>query len=129
MLAFDSTMWPSGNPYLHDMTVADGTATGGTPSAGPYVNTWTATITLTGDDVSIHATYVTGPLVSLGYQYTATGTVASDGTLSGTWTDTPFGDHGNWMSTSGEAVASYNNQVASYNLCTTSPKGLGQPIF
>lgn len=56
-LKFNSTLWPSGNPYLHDMIVTGNTATGGTPAGGPYVNSWTANISISGDSVTINATY------------------------------------------------------------------------
>jgi hypothetical protein len=126
-LAFNSTKWPSGNPYMHDMIVTDGTATGGTPAGGTYVNSWSATVSVSGDSVTIVATYLSGSN-TYPYTFTAIGTIASDGTISGTWSDT-LNDSGSFYSISGNATPNYNNLIATYNLATTSPKGLGHPIF
>lgn len=111
VLGFNSTSWPSGNPYLHDMTVTGDTATGGTPSGGSYTQTWNASVTVTGDDVTIVANYITGPLAP-GYVFTATATITGGGLIGGTWTDT-LGDSGTWSSSSGTA-----SQV--YDTCTVS---------
>jgi len=100
-LAFDSTLYPGGNPYMHDMTVTGGTATGGWPAGGPYTNSWTATVSVSGNAVTIVATYLLGS-ATYPYSFTATGTISSAGTLSGTWTDT-LGDSGTWSLTSGNA--------------------------
>lgn len=102
ILDFDSTKWPSGNPYQHDMDVSDDTATGGWPTGAPYTNSWTATVTVDCESVEIHATYKPGSGV-YPYEFWAVGVIASDGTLSGTWTDT-LGDSGTWLSTSGAAT-------------------------
>ena len=70
---------------------------------GPYTNSWTATVGVTSSNsVDIVAIYLPTSGV---YPYTllASGTIAPDGTLSGTWTDT-LGDSGTWMSTSGVAT-------------------------
>lgn len=102
VLDFYSTMYPGGNPYQHDMFVSDSSASGGWPTGGPYTNSWTATITVNGDSVEIHATYSPESNV-YPYQYWASGTIASDGTMSGTWYDT-LSDSGTWMSSSGSAT-------------------------
>lgn len=102
VLGFYSTKYPGGNPYLHDMIVSGSTATGGWPSGGPYTNSWTATVTVIGNGVTIIATYLPGSGV-YPYQFTATGTIAQDGTISGTWSDT-IGDSGNWNSITGAAT-------------------------
>lgn len=96
-LNFNSTAWPSGNPYAHALTVTGNTATG--TSTG---NTYTATVSIVGDAVTIVATYNLGSAV-YPYTYTAIGTISSSGALSGTWTD-DRGDSGTWNSTSGVAT-------------------------
>jgi len=127
VLAFNSTKWPGGNPYNHDMVVLGGIATGGCPAGGPYVNSWTANVSVSGDSVTIDGTYLPGSGV-YPYVFMATGTIAPNGTIGDGWKDS-LGDSGDWSSTSGPAIASYNNVIAEFNLATTSPKGLGQPIF
>lgn len=97
-----STKYPSGNPYMHDMIVTDGRATGGTPAGGPYVNSWAATVSVTGDSVTIVADYESGSSV-FPYTFTAIGTIALVGSMSGTWSDT-ISDSGTWTSTSGQAT-------------------------
>jgi len=100
-LAFYSTKHPGGNPYLHDMVVScDGTVTGGWPAGGPYVNSWTADVSVSGDNISIHATYLPGSGI-YPYEFTATGTI-SGGNISGSWSDT-IGDSGSWNNTLGTA--------------------------
>ena len=101
VLGFNSTKWPSGNPYQHDMTVSGSTAIGGAPAGGPYVHTWNATLDFT-SGISIDANYITGPLAT-SYHYYATGTVAPGGTVSGNWTDT-LNDSGTWYTISGAAT-------------------------
>jgi hypothetical protein len=57
------------------------------------------------------------------------GTIASDGTMSGSWNDvTPGTRVGTWTSTTGNATWIWD-EVANYNLATASSKGLGKPIF
>lgn len=115
-LALISTQYPSGNPYLHDMTVTGDTATGGTPAGGPYVNTWTANISISGDSVTIVAAYITGGTVTLPYSFTAIGTI-TPGAMSGTWSDTT-GDSGTWTGTGTTTLLS---------AVTTNPAaGMGQ---
>lgn len=96
-LGFNSTLYPSGNPYAHSVTITGATATGS--STG---NTYTATVSVVGNSVTIVATYLVGS-AAFPYSYTANGTISGAGTLSGTWTGTD-GDSGTWSSTSGTAV-------------------------
>ena len=103
-LNFNSTKWPSGNPYAHTLTVNGNAATGS--STG---NSYDATISVVGDDVTITAEYLFGS-AAYPYTYTATGTIASMGTLSGTWSDT-MGDSGTWNSTSGNATKMYTGDT------------------
>ena len=114
--------------YSHDMTIAtqtDGSFTGigAYPADGPHTITWTVTGTVSDDTVSMTISYNAST-----YVVTASGTLAGDGTMSGTWSSNT-GQSGDWMSTSGQATASYDNLIATYDLCTASPKGLGKPIF
>lgn len=119
-----------GKPYVHDMVVgtqADGSfsGTGGYPSGGAYSHAWIVTGTVSGDTVNFHIIYLTG---NPGYEVTVIGSIASNGSMSGTWSSNA-GQNGTWTSTAGSAIASYDDLIAGFNLATTSPKGLGQPIF
>ncbi len=91
------TKVPSGDTFIHDMVVSGGTATGS--STG---NTYDATVSVTGNSVTIVATYRLGS-VAYPYTYTADGTISGSGTLSGTWFD-DRGNSGTWISTSGAAT-------------------------
>lgn len=102
MLDFNSTLYSGGNPYSHDMTVTGDEATGGWPASGSHTNSWNATVTVASNDVTIVAEYEPGSGV-YPYTFTAVGTLAADGTLSGTWTDT-LDDSGTWSSFSGAAM-------------------------
>lgn len=95
-----------GSFYIHDMTVVDNTftGTGGYPSGGPYSITWTVTGTLTGDNIAMHIAYDASS-----YYVDAVGTIAPDGTMSGTWSN--LSQSGTWTSTSG---------VATRPVCTVS---------
>ncbi|MFA6301257.1 MAG: hypothetical protein WC609_02815 [Candidatus Paceibacterota bacterium] len=104
--AVGTYVWLAGGVYAHDMVITnqnpDGTfsGTGGYPSGGsPYTAAGqtpeTITGQVTGDTVTFTTTY-SGPL-NPGYSVTATGTIAPDGTMSGT---SPF----EWHTTSGMAA-------------------------
>lgn len=90
-----------GTPYVHDMTVTttSGTfsGTGAYPSGGPYVITWTITGTISGSSISFHIAYD-----GSSYYVDAVGTIAGDGTMSGTWNNAS--QSGTWTATSGVAV-------------------------
>ena len=93
-----------GATYDHDFTFTavqtGGTfeGTGGYPASGPpYVYTETVTGTVTGNTIDFVSTYNTG------YWWHAVGTIAPDGTMSGTWTSST-GQAGTWASISGHAV-------------------------
>lgn len=104
-LNFNSTLYPSGNPYAHSLTITGTTATGS--STG---NTYNATVTTVNDNVTIVASYLPGS-AAYPYTYTANGTITASG-LTGTWTDT-LGDSGTWSSTSGTALKVFD-------ICTVS---------
>lgn len=120
-LNFNSTLYPTDNLYSHSLIVSSNTATGA--STG---NTYDATIQIAGKDITIMATYLLGS-GAYPYSYTAIGTITNTGTLSGEWTGSD-GDSGTWSSTLGTANYSWIKLVE-YNIATTSPKGLGKPIF
>jgi hypothetical protein len=105
----------NGSAYAHDMVLSQDssgniTGTGGSP-AGSNTYTWTVnsgTSTNTGNTFSFDANYTATPdAVTPQTVLKIMGTVASDGTLSGTWSDNYQGGtrSGTWTSTSGHAVA------------------------
>ncbi len=103
---------PTG-PYSHDMDlIQDGsdnlTGNGGNPANAAHVYNWT-----------VDSGNVSGSAISLSAHYTSTadavtplttmlmsGTIASNGTMSGTWSDNYQGQtrSGTWVTTSGNAV-------------------------
>ena len=101
-----------GTDYLHDMTLlqdATGniTGNGGSPS-GANVYTWEVmTGTVMGNVVDFSANYTaTADAVTPLTTIYASGTVASDGSMSGTWSDNYQGGNrlGEWSSVSGTAT-------------------------
>jgi hypothetical protein len=123
-------VWIVLGTYTHDLLITqqnpDGTfsGTGGYPAGqSPYTDpgetSETITGQITGDQISLTTTYL-GPY-NPGYTATAIGTIASDGSMGGTvpWV---------WYTISGNAAITYPIDEI-INLCTTSPKGLGKPIF
>lgn len=103
-----------GTDYAHDMTLAqDGlgnlTGNGGNPAGSPHVYTWVVTSgSVAGDAIDFYADYTaTADAVTPLTVMHVVGTVAADGTLSGTWSDTYQGGlrSGTWESTSGTATA------------------------
>jgi hypothetical protein len=97
-----------GGTYDHDMTVtlqdADGIfeGTGGYPSgATTYSHPWTVTGHVDGNAVEFTIVYGAGA-PNPGYTVWATGAIAADGTMSGTWSSSA-NQNGNWYSLSGAA--------------------------
>jgi len=93
-----------GGTYDHDFVFSavqsggEFTGTGGYPATGPpYTYTETVGGTVTGNTIDFVSTYNTG------YWWHAVGTIAPDGTMSGTWTSSA-GQEGTWQSISGQAV-------------------------
>jgi len=96
---------------LHDMTlVQDGvgvlTGTGGAFSGAPtYLYPWTITDGSVVDDYIVFTADYTDTVTC---SFTATGTIATDGSMSGGWTDDcgPGGSarNGTWATTEGEAI-------------------------
>lgn len=100
-----------GTDYPHDMTlVQDGlgnlTGNGGSP-AGANTYLWTVNSgTVDGNSIAFTADYTATPdAVTPQTTLVVEGTIALDGTMSGTWSDNyAEGDRsGTWMTTSGEA--------------------------
>jgi len=111
-----------GPTYAHDMTLSqDGldnlTGSGGHPAGGPFVYTWVIDSgTVVGNTINLTAHYTASadavvPLTTM----TMTGTIAGDGSMSGTWTDNYQGGSrgGTWTTTSGNANKSANTVVVS----------------
>ncbi len=100
-----------GNEYDHDIIInvqTDGTfsGTGGYPAGGspysyPYNEIITGTIEAMTGAVTIHSVYENG------YIYDAIGTIAPDGTMSGTWGNDSQGLGHPWHSISGTAVKTH----------------------
>ncbi len=102
-----------GSDYAHDMMLAqDGTGmltgSGGYPAGGAHVYTWVLDSgSVTGSTIEFTAHYTASadavtPLTVV----TVTGTIAGDGTMSGTWSDNYQNGTrtGTWMTTLGEAT-------------------------
>ncbi len=103
-----------GGVYPHDMVLAqDGsgnlTGNGGSPAGGPYAYTWVITAgSVVGNTMSFSADYTTSTdAVNPQTTMVASGTIATDGSMSGTWSDNYQGGAraGTWSTTSGSAVA------------------------
>lgn len=103
-----------GTDYAHDMTLAqDGlgniSGSGGNPAGGPHVYTWILTSGIvSGDAIDFYANYTaTADAVTPQTVMHVMGTIASNGTMSGTWSDNYQGGErgGTWKTTSGAAVA------------------------
>ena len=93
-------------PYDHDMdvtihywdTTGDFEGVGGYPAGGPYSVTWEMEGNVDGDDVEFYIDYD-----GSNYYIEATGTIAPDGSMSGTC-ETPQGSPYNWLTISGFAT-------------------------
>ncbi len=106
------TMEYLGSDYNHDMTLAqDGlgnlTGSGGSP-AGANTYRWTINSGMVvGDSINFTANYTDTPdAVTPQTTITVAGTIASNGTMSGTWSDNYAGGDrtGTWTTASGAAV-------------------------
>ena len=110
-----------GGNWDHDITItvqSDGTFSGygGWPAGGPYniTETVTGTIDVMSGAITIHSVYNTG------YWYDATGTIASDGTMSGTWGNPGQGYSHSWLSISGNAVTTHTGDTGWTGLFTST---------
>lgn len=117
--------------YSHDMSLTQDnsgnlTGNGGYPAGGAHAYTWVVTSgSVAGNVIDFYANY-TAPadaVTPLTIMH-ATGTIALDGTMSGTWSDNYQGGNrtGTWSTTSGKAVllSAEDFGVVDYNT------GLGQ---
>ena len=104
--------------YAHDMSLTqDGlgnlTGSGGNPAGGSYVYTWVLTSgSVSGNTIDFMANYTAGAdAVTPQTTMHVTGTIALNGTMSGTWSDNYQGGSrtGTWATTSGMATAITNN--------------------
>lgn len=112
-----------GGTYPHDMTLSqDGlgnlTGNGGHPAGGPHVYTWVITSgEQDGSTIEFYADY-TASADAVVPQTTmhVVGTIAPDGTMSGTWSDNYQGGlrTGTWTSTSGMAsiIETYESAIS-----------------
>jgi hypothetical protein len=100
--------------YPHDMVLAQDssgnlTGNGGSPAGGSYAYTWVITSgSVVGNTMSFSADYTTSTdAVNPQTTMVASGTIAADGSISGTWSDNYQGGarSGTWSTTSGNAVA------------------------
>jgi hypothetical protein len=100
-------MYNGTSPYDHDMdvtihqweTTGDFMGIGGYPAGGPYTKTWVVTGNVDGDNVDMLIEYDGN-----GYWVDAEGTIAGDGTMSGTACTSSQGCGHTWLTTSGEAT-------------------------
>lgn len=98
-----------GGSWDHDYIInvqSDGafSGIGGWPAGAvtyTYTETIEGTIDVMGEDVEFHVVY------NNGYWLDAEGTIASDGTMSGTWGNTGQGYGHDWLSISGSAVRTH----------------------
>jgi hypothetical protein len=103
-----------GSTYTHSYTTTQSgdtyTGTGRKPATGTIEATESVTGTITGNHLTLHSTYLTG---DPGYTQDAVGTIASDGSISGTWTDNG-GRSGGWTSPAGSAKPTRPTTATNY---------------
>jgi len=110
-----------GNPYIHNLTLNQSSSTiGGSGSSAPY--TWVIDAgTISGQTVTLTAHYTaTADAVTPLTVMNMTGTIAPDGTMSGTWSDNYQGGsrNGTWTTTTGQAVKNYTGTAGWPGLLT-----------
>ncbi|MBN1367672.1 MAG: hypothetical protein JW967_07080 [Dehalococcoidales bacterium] len=111
-----------GGNYDHDYTItqhADGTfsGTGGYPASGPpysITETVTGTIDVMNGNITFHSDY------NNGYWYDAIGTIAADGTISGTWGNNGQGYGHDWYSITGAAIKTHTGNTGWPGLFTST---------
>ncbi len=100
-----------GTPYVHDLSLTQTGASlvgnGGYPAGGPQTYTWILTSgAVDGDSISFTANYTaSADAVTPQTTMIVNGTIANDGTMSGTWSDNyqAGARNGTWMSVTGTA--------------------------
>jgi hypothetical protein len=111
-----------GGTYDHDITITsqnsngDFSGTGGYPAGGPYsiTETITGNINVMTGAITIHGVY------NNGYTYDITASVASDGTISGTWGNAGQGYGHLYYSMSGQAVKTHIGSAGWTGLFTST---------
>lgn len=110
-----------GSSYDHDYTFTQTGesfgGTGGYPATGPpysITETVTGTINPLTGEITLRSDYNTG------YWYTATATIASDGSISGTFKSYDQGTGSPWYSTSGTAVKTHTGNTGWPGLFTST---------
>lgn len=94
--------------YLHDAVIANQTPngnydiSGGYPAGGSHTYAWNGTGNVSGTSITNSVDYSLG---AVGTHMDMTGTIAPNGTMSGTWTDDNGGPRaGSWTTASGAAT-------------------------
>lgn len=106
------TLANDSSEYVHDATLTQtGTSvsgSGGYPAGSSHSYAWNVTSgTVSGSTVNLTVTYTYG---APGTVMNMIGTIAPDGTLSGTWDDNYGGSrNGTWMTKTGTATVSYTS--------------------
>ena len=102
-----------GSHYVHDATITNQTQngnykiSGGYPAGGPFTYAWNGTGKVNGNNVTNSVDYTVG---APGTHMDMTGTIASNGTMSGSWTDNLGGTRtGTWTTASGAATQATNS--------------------
>jgi hypothetical protein len=109
----------SGSHYVHAATIAgedssgNFTVNGGYPAGGPYAYAWAGAGNVTGNSVTFSVDYSVG---APGTHMDMTGSIAPNGSLSGSWTDNFGGTRtGTWTSKTGIARMTSNVVVTPAN--------------
>ncbi len=111
--------------FDHDVVIDDvhldgsfegtgGYPAGGEPYSYPYNEIIAGTIDVTTEAVTIHSVYENG------YWYEATGTIASDGTMSGTWSGSGQPGPYTWESIQGHATKTHTGSTGWSGLFTNT---------
>lgn len=112
----------SGGSYDHDYTFNQSggmfSGSGGYPASGPpysITETVSGSVGVMTGTVNFHSDYESST-----YWYDATATIATDGTLSGTWGNTSQGYGHPWFSISGNAVKTHTGDTGWTGLFTST---------
>lgn len=113
-----------GSLYPHHATLTQTgtsvTGSGGYPVGGPDAYSWNATGTVTGNTVNLTANYTLG---APGTVMTMTGTIASDGSMSGTWQDNFGGVRTGTWSTPAGSVSPFSGCTGKGNFTYSDADG------
>ncbi len=112
--------------YTHDATFTQTgsslTGSGGYPAGGPHTYAWDVTAgNVTGNTITLTVVYNSG---AIGTTMHMTGTIANNGTMSGTWDDNFGGSRtGTWSTSSGAATETFVSCEGKGNLTYTDVNG------